>query len=64
MLKELSNEEVVTKILLSNEILRKVDTEAFVTNPNFDLTNFLANKIEYVSSNVKSTTISKYQFIK
>ena len=64
MLKELSNEEVVTKILLSNEILRKVDTTAFVTNPNFDLTNFLANKIEYVSSNVKSTTISKYQFIK
>lgn len=64
MLKELSNEEVVTKILLSNEILRKVDTKAFVTNPNFDLTNFLANKMEYVSSNVKSTTISKYQFIK
>ena len=64
MLKELSNEEVVTKILLSNEILRKVDTKAFVTNPNFDLTNFWANKMEYVSSNVKSTTISKYQFIK
>lgn len=64
MLKELSNEEVVTKILLSNEILRKVDTKAFVTNPNFDLTNFLANKIEDVSNNLKSTTISKYQFIK
>lgn len=40
---ELTNEEIVTKLLSANEVLRVKKNMGFVTTPLFDLGDFLKN---------------------
>ena len=50
--KNLSNEDVVTKLLSDREILKRQEalvSSMNVTNPNYDLTNYLMNKKREVS---------------
>ena len=56
---ELTNEEIVTKLLSSREIISTNNRNIFVSNPNFNLGNFL-NDIKNTPNNYGG----KYVFIK
>lgn len=56
---ELTNEEIVTKLLSANQVLRVKNNMSFVTTPLYDLGDFLKNyKLE------PSPYEGKYVFIR
>ncbi len=56
---ELTSEEIVTKILSKNEIIQKKDNANLITNPIYNLGEFLENV-----KNSPSPYGEKYIFIK
>lgn len=56
---ELTSEEIVTKLLSKNEILQKKDNTNLITNPIYNLGEFLENV-----KNSPSPYGEKYIFIK
>ena len=70
MTKDLTQEEIVTKILSSNEILRKQKEKVYISNPEKNYGNlgvFLAAMAKSSKKETTSQTIlptSKYSFIK
>ena len=56
---ELTSEEIVTKILSKNEIIKKKDNANLITNPIYNLGEFLENV-----KNSPSPYGEKYIFIK
>ena len=59
LLMELTSEEIITKILSKNEIINKDNDTKFVTNPDYNLGEFLEN-----IKNSPSPYGEKYIFIK
>ncbi len=56
---ELTSEQIVTKLLSNNAILSKRRTYAFVTQPSYDLGDYLIK-----AKNTPSSFGEKYLFVK
>ena len=62
MTKELTSEEIVTKLLTSNEIIKNTNkTNFYMTNPVSNLGDFLE---KIVDEEIEDNKNSKYSFIK
>ena len=60
---ELTNEQIVTKLLSSNEILKKKNGSFYITNPAIaTLGDFLNDNVE--TRVIEQTEVSRFVFIK
>ena len=65
VLAELTNEQLVTKLLSSAEIIKPQKNNFYITNPGVSLGDFLLNvSTDIKKSPVETTEDSKYVFIK
>ncbi|MBE7711123.1 MAG: hypothetical protein E7Z92_03175 [Cyanobacteria bacterium SIG31] len=68
MTKDLTQEEIVTQILSSNEILRKQKENFYISNPEYKLGNlglFLSKTPQITNINQKEKDpLKKYSFIR
>ena len=58
MTKELSAEDMVTKLLYEKEVLKPCGNKTFATQPTHNLSKYLAD-----AKNITPAKVSKYSFI-